>query len=152
MMHTLEETQNGLERFLKEAASLSFDEYVSSMGYVAEAVEYLKMAESSYSQLSKALFGKENAAITDIVDVLNQLKLLDAQNARMQQTALSFAYQILTDKRNENRYSMTQIRNMDTMECFSYYDMLDSIKELYAGVRKRLLILEKEVSNESDHL
>ena len=152
MMHTLKETQNGLERFLKEAASLSFDEYVSSMGYMAEAVEYLKMAESSYSQLSKALFGKENATINEVVDVLNQLNFLDAQAARKQQTALSFAYQILADKRNENRYSMTQIRNMDTMEYFSYYDMLDSIKELYSGVRKRLSILEKEAAHESDHL
>lgn len=152
MMHTLEEVQIGLERFLKEAASLSFDEYVASMGYVAEALEYLKLAGSSYSQLSKALFGKENAATTDTADVLNQLKLPDMQTARKHCTALSFAHQILADRRNERYYSMTQLRNMDTMECFTYYDMLDAIKEVWSGIRSRISVLEKEAAHESDHL
>ena len=40
------------------------------------------------------------------------------------QTALAFAYQILIDKRNSNRYSMSQIRDMNTMETFDYFDML----------------------------
>lgn len=50
------------------------------------------------------------------------------------QTALAFAYQILTDKRNANRYSMTQIRNMNTMECFTYGDMLRVMRVMHAEV------------------
>lgn len=50
------------------------------------------------------------------------------------QTALAFAYQILTDKRNSNRYSMAQIRNMNTMECFTYGDMLRVMRVMHAEV------------------
>lgn len=50
------------------------------------------------------------------------------------QTALAFAYQVLTDKRNSNRYSMTQIRNMNTMECFTYGDMLRVMRVMHAEV------------------
>lgn len=37
------------------------------------------------------------------------------------QTALAFAYQILSDKRNTNKYSMSQIRDMNTMETFDFF-------------------------------
>lgn len=50
------------------------------------------------------------------------------------QTALSFAYQILTDKRNANRYSMMQIRDMNTMETFDYFDMLRVLRVMHAEV------------------
>jgi hypothetical protein len=53
------------------------------------------------------------------------------------QTALAFAYQLLTDKRNSNRYSMTQIRNMNTMECFTYDDMLRVMRVMHAEVVER---------------
>lgn len=50
------------------------------------------------------------------------------------QTALAFAYQILTDKRNANRYSMTQIRDMNTNECFGYFDLLRVLRVMHAEV------------------
>lgn len=50
------------------------------------------------------------------------------------QTALSFAYQVLTDKRNANRYSMTQIRDMNTMETFDYFDLLRVMRVMHAEV------------------
>lgn len=50
------------------------------------------------------------------------------------QTALAFAYQILTDKRNANRYSMTQIRDMNTMETFDYFDLLRVMRVMHAEV------------------
>ena len=49
-------------------------------------------------------------------------------------TALAFAYQILKDKRNANRYSMTQIRDMNTMETFDYFDMLRVLRVMHAEV------------------
>ena len=48
--------------------------------------------------------------------------------------ALAFAYQILTDKRNYNKYSMSQIRNMNTMETFNYFDMLRVLRVMHAEV------------------
>lgn len=50
------------------------------------------------------------------------------------QTALAFAYQILTDKRNTNRYSMSQIRDMNTMECFGFFDLLRVLRVMHAEV------------------
>ena len=50
------------------------------------------------------------------------------------QTALAFAYQILTDKRNSNKYSMSQIRDMNTMETFDYFDMLRVLRVMHAEV------------------
>ena len=50
------------------------------------------------------------------------------------QTALAFAYQIVTDKRNSGRYDMTQIRNFDTNECFSYFDMLRVLRVMHSEV------------------
>lgn len=58
------------------------------------------------------------------------------------QNALAFAYQVLTDKRNLNRYSMTQIRNTETMECFTYGDMLRVLRVMHAEV------VEKQEANE----
>lgn len=52
------------------------------------------------------------------------------------QTALAFAYQIVTDKRNSGRYDMTQIRNVDTNECFGYFDMLRVLRVMHAEVVK----------------
>lgn len=54
--------------------------------------------------------------------------------AKDRQTALAFAYQILTDKRNSNRYSMAQIRDMNTMECFDYFDMLRVMRVMHKEV------------------
>ena len=50
------------------------------------------------------------------------------------QTALAFAYQILTDKRNANRYSMSHIRDMNTMETFGYFDLLRVLRVMHAEV------------------
>lgn len=50
------------------------------------------------------------------------------------QTALAFAYQIVTDKRNSGRYDMTQFRNFDTNECFGYFDMLRVLRVMHAEV------------------
>lgn len=50
------------------------------------------------------------------------------------QTALAFAYQILTDKRNADRYSMTQIRDMNTMETFDYFDLLRVLRVMHTEV------------------
>ena len=50
------------------------------------------------------------------------------------QTALAFAYQILMDKRNSNKYSMSQIRDMNTMETFDYFDMLRVLRVMHAEV------------------
>lgn len=50
------------------------------------------------------------------------------------QTALAFAYQILSDKRNTNKYSMSQIRDMKTMECFDFFDMLRVLRVMHAEV------------------
>lgn len=50
------------------------------------------------------------------------------------QTALAFAYQIVTDKRNSGRYDMTQIRNVDTNECFGYFDLLRVLRVMHAEV------------------
>lgn len=58
------------------------------------------------------------------------------------QTALAFAYQILTDKRNANRYSMSQIRDMNTMESFDYFDMLRALRVIHAEVVE----MQKEVT------
>lgn len=52
------------------------------------------------------------------------------------QTALAFAYQILMDKRNANRYSMSQIRDMNTMETFDYFDLLRVMRVMHAEVVK----------------
>lgn len=52
------------------------------------------------------------------------------------QTALAFAYQIVTDKRNSGRYDMTQIRNLDTNECFGYFDLLRVLRVMHAEVVK----------------
>ena len=43
--------------------------------------------------------------------------------AKEKKTAIELAYQILTDKRNTNKYSMSGIRNMQTMELFEFTDM-----------------------------
>lgn len=50
------------------------------------------------------------------------------------QTALAFAYQILSDKRNTNKYSMSQIRDMNTMETFDFFDMLRVLRVMHAEV------------------
>ena len=50
------------------------------------------------------------------------------------QTALAFAYQILSDKRNTNKYSMTQIRDMNTMETFDFFDMLRVLRVMHGEV------------------
>ena len=50
------------------------------------------------------------------------------------QTALAFAYQIVTDKRNSGRYDMTQIRDVNTNECFGYFDMLRVLRVMHAEV------------------
>lgn len=50
------------------------------------------------------------------------------------QTALAFAYQILSDKRNTSKYSMSQIRDMKTMECFDFFDMLRVLRVMHAEV------------------
>lgn len=50
------------------------------------------------------------------------------------QIALTFAYQILSDKRNTNKYSMSQIRDMKTMECFDFFDMLRVLRVMHAEV------------------
>lgn len=50
-------------------------------------------------------------------------------------TALQLAYQILTDNRNTNKYSMSGIRDMKTMELFEYTDMLRVLREMYAEVQ-----------------
>ena len=51
-------------------------------------------------------------------------------------TALQLAYQILTDNRNTNKYSMSGIWNMKTMELFEYIDMLRVLREMYAEVNE----------------
>ena len=56
----------------------------------------------------------------------------ETATAKDRQTALAFAYQILTDKRNSNRYSMSQIRDMNTMECFGYFDLLRVLRVMHA--------------------
>jgi hypothetical protein len=58
----------------------------------------------------------------------------EAATLKDRQTALAFAYQILTDKRNCSRYSMTQIRDMNTMECFEFGDMLRVLRVMHAEV------------------
>lgn len=50
------------------------------------------------------------------------------------QTALAFAYQILCDKRNTNKYSMSQIRDMNTMETFDFFDMLRVLRVMHTEV------------------
>lgn len=61
----------------------------------------------------------------------------EAATMKDRQTALAFAYRILTDKRNSNRYSMTQIRDINTMECFTYEDMLRVMRDMHAEVVER---------------
>ena len=50
------------------------------------------------------------------------------------QNALAFAYQILSDKRNMNKYSMSQIRDMNTMETFDFFDMLRVLRVMHVEV------------------
>ena len=50
------------------------------------------------------------------------------------QTALAYAYQILTDKRNTNRYSMSCITDVNTMERFEYYDLLRVLRVMHKEV------------------
>ena len=47
-------------------------------------------------------------------------------------SALKLAHAIITDKRNENRYTMTQIRNKETLEISAtYLDAVEVIEEIY---------------------
>lgn len=55
--------------------------------------------------------------------------------AKEKRTALVLAYQILTDNRNTNKYSMSGIRDMTTMEMFEYTDMLRVLREMHAEVQ-----------------
>lgn len=68
----------------------------------------------------------------------------ETANMKERQTALAFAYQILTDKRNSNKYSMSQIRDMNTMECFDYFDMLRVMRVMHKEV-----VEAQEESNEN---
>ena len=55
--------------------------------------------------------------------------------AKEKRPALQLAYQILTDKRNMNKYGMSGIRNMQTMELFEFTDMLRVLREMHAEVQ-----------------
>lgn len=55
-------------------------------------------------------------------------------SAKEKRTAIQLAYQILTDNRNTNKYSMSGIRDMKTMELFEFNDMLRVLREMYAEV------------------
>lgn len=59
------------------------------------------------------------------------------------QTALAFAYQILCDTRNTNKYSMSQIRDANTMECFDFFDMLRVLRVMHAEVVETRKEVEK---------
>lgn len=58
----------------------------------------------------------------------------ESATLKERQTALAFAYQIVTDKRNSGRYDMTQIRDFNTNECFSYFDMLRVLRVMHSEV------------------
>lgn len=45
--------------------------------------------------------------------------------------ALSFAYAIVTDKRNEDKYAFTALTKKTTMERFGYSDMLHVLEDMY---------------------
>ena len=45
--------------------------------------------------------------------------------------ALQLAYQIVTDKRNANRYGCTAILRKDDSSMFTYSDMLDGLRALF---------------------
>lgn len=45
--------------------------------------------------------------------------------------ALSFAYTIITDKRNEDKYAFTSLTKRTTMERFGYSDMLRVLEDIY---------------------
>ena len=45
--------------------------------------------------------------------------------------ALSFAYAIITDKRNEDKYAFTALTKKTTMERFGYSDMLRVLEDMY---------------------
>jgi hypothetical protein len=54
-------------------------------------------------------------------------------NFMKRSSALGFAYTILTDKRNENKYIMTQARNKETLEIeATYQDAVKVIKDAYS--------------------
>lgn len=59
-------------------------------------------------------------------------------NAKELRDALSLAYMVLTDDRNLNRYSMSGIRNMNTMELFEYSDMLRVLRNMHDVIAKLL--------------
>lgn len=45
--------------------------------------------------------------------------------------ALKLAYQIVTDKRNNNRYMFTSLASKDSPEIFTYFDMLRVLNGMY---------------------
>lgn len=62
-------------------------------------------------------------------------------------SALKLAYAIVTEKRNANRYCMTQIRDRNTMEVTaSYGDAVQIIKDLFEEEIKK-----QEAANESSN-
>lgn len=53
-------------------------------------------------------------------------------------SALHLVYSIITDKRNENRYCMSQIRNKETLQIeATYYDAVKVIEELREKERQK---------------
>lgn len=53
-------------------------------------------------------------------------------------SALKLAYAIVTDKKNENRYCMTQIRDKETCEvAANYYDAVQVIADLYKEEKEK---------------
>lgn len=53
---------------------------------------------------------------------------LEANTRRLQ--ALKFAYQILTDERNRERYATVCMQSKNTGKCMFYGDMLDTLDEI----------------------
>lgn len=56
--------------------------------------------------------------------------------------ALTMAYEIVTDRRNENRYGFTAITNKQTMERFTYADMIHVLDELYGELKAQNVPLD----------
>ena len=58
----------------------------------------------------------------------------ETATAKERRDALSLAYQVLTDDRNLNKYSMCGIRDTKTMELFEYGDMLRVLRVMHKEV------------------
>lgn len=64
--------------------------------------------------------------------------------------ALKFAYQIVTDKRNANRYSEVYLTSKNSAELFTYVDMCKGLSALYAELTKPMLPLTLEEAERVD--